>query len=700
MFADLFDIDWASLTHAYGSAEGVPDILRGLVSDDPDEREIALDRFHGAVHHQRDIYDSTVACLPFLFDVVADATVAGRGAVAELFVSIGESTVGSPRARGDDEADWAVPYRQAEALIRTRADEFVAWLADEDPQVRSAAVAALAYFTAQPVEALRLFRHRLALEPVVESRIAIITAAADVAVRTPEVGDQVAEWLLEVVGGDADPGTRLAALVHLARSAPEQTVEDLTGRAVRLLGEISAHPGYNAPPIDDRPATPTLVGAVRVMFAPEREGRADAWTADLVRVLHDALAERVADRIALIVDQLRQPEPGRRVDALRMGSQLIGRWRGPFEHLVRLIGGQLDAPEHPVRYMAALALQDTYELAAPAADTLAAQVGAAGPEAWVSPDRKVQDPYRMMLLALARLGDPRAVPGIIAALDSGAETSMLVQTLGQYRDYRHKFTPRLLAQLATVQVEIDPARRNSISNMLTAARQLGATEALSDVMRILDIAMRSGNHAIIQSALHTLKSLGKAAQPSLVHVRRLTGHPNAHVALPAIETAWAITHDLEAFLSDLRPLIAGTDQRAAGLAAQCAGAASAGAAPMAGFIRVLAGSEDLWTRVRASTALIKISASEAALLPVLAAAWQENANTRTLIAECIGSLGTQASDFLPLLRTELADPRRHTFRQGLWSNSNVPSDERLLAACADAAERIAWPSSTESTGAS
>jgi hypothetical protein len=151
---------------------------------------------------------------------------------------------------------------------------------------------------------------------------------------------------------------------------------------------------------------------------------------------------------------------------------------------------------------------------------------------------------------------------------------------------------------------------------------------------------------------------------------------------------------------DLRPRVDGTDQRAAGLAAQCAGAAGTGAAPLAGSIRVLAGSEDLWTRVRASTALIKISASADALLPVLAAAWQENAHTRTLIAECIGRLGTQASDFLPLLRAELADPRRYTFRQGLWSNSNVPSDERLLAACADAVEHIAWPSSAGSAGAS
>lgn len=121
----------------------------------------------------------------------------------------------------------------------------------------------------------------------------------------------------------------------------------------------------------------------------------------------------------------------------------------------------------------------------------------------------------------------------------------------------------------------------------------------------------------------------------------------------------------EDFLSDLRPRIDATNQRAAGLAAQCAGTLGAEAAPLAGSIRGLAESEDLWTRVRASTALIKISCNTAdELLPVLAAAWRENAHTRTLIAECIGSLGAQAADFLPLMHAELADPRRYTCRQG------------------------------------
>ncbi|OUC96370.1 hypothetical protein CA983_31985, partial [Streptomyces swartbergensis] len=66
MFRGIDEVDWASLRHAYGSAEDVPGLLRGLASADPAEQETALDRMYGAVHHQGGVYDSTLACVPFL----------------------------------------------------------------------------------------------------------------------------------------------------------------------------------------------------------------------------------------------------------------------------------------------------------------------------------------------------------------------------------------------------------------------------------------------------------------------------------------------------------------------------------------------------------------------------------------------------------------------------------------------------------
>lgn len=94
MFTGMDEVDWASLRHAYGSAEDVPGLLRGLASTDPVERETALDGMYGAVHHQGDVYDSTLACVPFLLALVASGQVADRAGIVELVVSIGAESEG------------------------------------------------------------------------------------------------------------------------------------------------------------------------------------------------------------------------------------------------------------------------------------------------------------------------------------------------------------------------------------------------------------------------------------------------------------------------------------------------------------------------------------------------------------------------------------------------------------------------------
>src|SRR5688572_246369 len=98
MFAGLDDIDWSSMHHAYGPATEVPDLLRGLVSADPAVRETSLDAMYGAVHHQGDVYDCTLAAVPFLFEAAAAPGLPGRGAIVALLASIGGDEV----PRGDD----------------------------------------------------------------------------------------------------------------------------------------------------------------------------------------------------------------------------------------------------------------------------------------------------------------------------------------------------------------------------------------------------------------------------------------------------------------------------------------------------------------------------------------------------------------------------------------------------------------------
>ena len=42
MFSGLYDVDWSSMQHAYGSAEEVPALLLALCSTDAEERSKAL----------------------------------------------------------------------------------------------------------------------------------------------------------------------------------------------------------------------------------------------------------------------------------------------------------------------------------------------------------------------------------------------------------------------------------------------------------------------------------------------------------------------------------------------------------------------------------------------------------------------------------------------------------------------------------
>ncbi|WP_433476834.1 hypothetical protein ACQPZP_07110 [Spirillospora sp. CA-142024] len=61
----LDDVDWAALTGAYGPADEVPDILRGLAAND-EEWDEAIDEYFSTVVHQDTCYDCTPETVRFL----------------------------------------------------------------------------------------------------------------------------------------------------------------------------------------------------------------------------------------------------------------------------------------------------------------------------------------------------------------------------------------------------------------------------------------------------------------------------------------------------------------------------------------------------------------------------------------------------------------------------------------------------------
>ncbi|GAB6903557.1 hypothetical protein [Kineosporia succinea] len=75
------NLDWDTLSHAYGGAGDVPDLIRALRDEDWEE---ACGELHGSILHQGSVYPATVAALPFLVEIGLDETAPGRTGALQL----------------------------------------------------------------------------------------------------------------------------------------------------------------------------------------------------------------------------------------------------------------------------------------------------------------------------------------------------------------------------------------------------------------------------------------------------------------------------------------------------------------------------------------------------------------------------------------------------------------------------------------
>lgn len=550
MLTGIEEVDWASLGHAYGPADDVPELLRGLASADPAERETALDGMYGAVHHQGDVYDSTLACIPFLLELVADPAVQDRGCIVELLTSIGGIELDDDDEEldelGSDDEEFipAANYAMAAAAIAAGADVFLGLVSDPDPEVRLAAPCALASLHPEPARVLTLLRERLTVERDTEVRLALVAAVGRIALRHASLRTETVDWLDWLARAAHDPGLRLAALAQRARCAPGDIPDDVVPWVTGLLEEIRTAANRPAAPGTARAATPTLIGQVRELLEEHAAGRPAPWTEELLRTLHAALDDRVDDRIALILAQLRSPDWGQRADAIWLCGSLIRVWRGRYEEVVRLVGAQLQDPEPRLREAATSFLERLFELGAPAADALAARLAAgpgpaasgtgpgpasgatSGPFSGASPDttsgatpdttsgptsgptsgstsgptpgpassagpafvgRSGRDGA---LLALARAGDTRAVPLLARALEEPEVRRELLYAMDGLGPSAAMLAPLLRRRLA--EVELDERLYDRAAPLLYALAAVRGGQALPEVLRVLRGGPRTG----------------------------------------------------------------------------------------------------------------------------------------------------------------------------------------------------------------
>lgn len=160
----LADVDWASLEGAYGPATEAPQMIRELMSEEPQRRAAAADALREHFNHQGSLYAATVAIVKPLLNLVRDPQFLGRAEVLDLLSGfsrgVGMYTAHQSLAIFRDmhgpekmrrmcalEKQW---QDDIHAQLLTLRDDLRLWSQTENDAVRQSAKDLLAQLTGQP----------------------------------------------------------------------------------------------------------------------------------------------------------------------------------------------------------------------------------------------------------------------------------------------------------------------------------------------------------------------------------------------------------------------------------------------------------------------------------------------------------------------------------------------------------------------
>lgn len=625
------DVRWSRMRHAYGSAAEVPALLLGLTDPSPAVRRTALDTFHGTAHHQGDVYGCTLAALPFLLRIAADTGRPGRAGVVALIGSIGG--VGWDA----DSPPTGDLYRRARHEVAAAAPLWRTLLDDPDPEVRAAAAPVLA---AGATTSATLREHSDG-DPRV--RVAVVEAVAGLARAGVEV-EAAAGFLSAVLHSGTGPAERLAALTGLAT---------LAGR-----------PGVAE--VDVRTALALLTTVTEKSLA----------TDGLVRTISAGFGDRVDDRTTLLGALLRSDRPAARLDAVHPAGQLVNGWRGDHTGLVGLIGGLVADPDPRIAYAAVHQLNNLGALAAPAADALAGALAEAEPRVMSSRDDRNRvawviewgDNPRLApaLSALARLGDPRALPMLRWTLERDVPPRDAGNALVAFGERAAGLVPslrRLLAFPGSADAREDALFRDGVVSALAAIGP-AAADAVPDLLA----------GPITDAVVRAFGRIGPDARDAAPLLRGLAAGPGRG-AVAAARSLFAIEGDADAASAVYDRFLGGDRSDVSAAVDAIAGLGPHGAARATQLRRVLRRKDEHgWLHVAAARALWR-TVADTGVLPVLERVWDATPRQRLEIATLWREMGVASG---ARVSAELARVRRHNVADGGFDSAAATNDEKLV----------------------
>jgi hypothetical protein len=203
MLEGLNTIDWGNLSHAYGAATDVPNLIRSLASDAAAEREGALDVLFGNIWHQGTVYEATAYVAPFLIELLTYPQIQAKQGILQLLEAMASGT-GYLEAHGSSDH-----YRRQRGTL-----EFEAVLAKERAHVTAAFEAVVAGWQTYAA---------LLNDPQPEVRL----GASDLLVSCAQQGQKVEQALTSRFENEPEPVIKAVLLSNLIRSSGLMSPERL-----------------------------------------------------------------------------------------------------------------------------------------------------------------------------------------------------------------------------------------------------------------------------------------------------------------------------------------------------------------------------------------------------------------------------------------------------------------------------------------
>ncbi|ALV39107.1 hypothetical protein [Streptomyces sp. CdTB01] len=572
MWEGLDAVDWVTLSHNYGSAEDVPELLRRCAEPDPDDAvDAAFELLNRLFHQGGWICSAAPAALPFLLRLAESPTVPlpSRREVLELLWRLAAEA--GRVAERFLEPGWQPAWEHALPRV-------FLLLTDPVPEIRRDAAHLLGVCDSPGELVLPALMRCWQAETDPAARLDVVLALGRAVNRQP-AGPQATE-VMELLRGLLDAPeaqTRLAAVHALAAAAPHLPVQrvDLLLEAVR------------DPSVELWRHTSSVDAGVQGVHN---------WTAALFTGPSPVFT------LGLLKDH---PDVDQRVGALAQAGGLLAQWRSVSVDLLPFLAARLGDPATEVRFRAA----ELLACLGPAAVAHADKVAVLLDDTAARDTRKRQTVSEAAVWALARMDDPRCVSGLIE-LTRGSRSGFatgsaaypittglhhvvlpsLTEVLTCLPDYAELLLPAIVEQLDAVTDD------HALKGMCRVIEAWGAV-AKAAVPQLLGLLEDDRTWAAAANALAGIGTAGYGAR-DLLSARSSSGEAGAEVAAWA---CWKVSGEPEPVLEALghaaaqgsipRPFL----RMLADLGPY--------AAHYADQLRVMAADSEPWTRIEAAHAL-------------------------------------------------------------------------------------------------